>query len=264
MVLSQPHLFKLNATIAESLYEVRSLKSLTVSTENYENSAKLRTMEKSLQQIQESLSAGPYPVLGKTISSDTRSYYDRVYAEANAYNWKDLPPFLMLALEKRKVELNKLFTFEKENITQLSFVNDEFMKLEGRFISIINTTTALNGLDLFAPLINSLSLNSVNICLYPKRFSVNYLHSQADLLKPFFQLSVDMDQLAENLKGFLSDEIPEYRSIRDLIVKELALKGFENRICPLMISFIAQSNLAWEDLMKVQSICMEMQMRYSL
>lgn len=266
MDLSQPLLFKLNGIISSALYEVKSLKNYAVKTEKYENSAKLREIELSLQKIRETLAQGLFPTLIKSPSANTKNYYDELFEFGFMKDWVHTSAYFKLALQNRKEELSKIFQFDEEHKKQLVYINENLNEIQNKVLDFVSNKAALAEVQLLAPVMDSIVCETVCIKFYPNNFSLTHIgwRNTTNSRNSFYQTSLPLNVLLENLQGFTEDSSLDYRSIRDGILKELSLKGVQHTLCPLFIFVMTSTHLAWEDILKVKFISLDIGMRYSV
>ena len=252
--MRQTQLFNLNTIIADGLEEIKSLKNLAVGLQQYEETAKLRDIEKTFLQLEDELSKGLFPILTNTVTENTQHYFDQVFAYCYFQDWKNISAHFNHALKNRKEQLNKIFQPSDDQKNQLVSVNSKFSKLEESILEVYETREVLKTIRSFKPFFNAFEPGTITIQCHSNNSSYTFLNNQDEKHKYFYQFEMSVELFISELNAYKNDRDPKYRKIKDLVMDELNSKGFDQDICAMFLLFVSGGYLAWEDVLNIEEV----------
>ncbi|MDB5014211.1 MAG: hypothetical protein JWQ25_2413 [Daejeonella sp.] len=263
-MMRQPTLFNLNTIIADGLEEIKSLKNIAVGLQQYEETAKLRDIEKTFLQLEEELSKGLFPTLTHTITENTQQYFDQIFAYCFFQDWKNISAHFSYALINRKEQLNKIFQFTEEQKNRLLTINNNFAKLEQNIIDGYQTKQALSNIRSLKSLLGSCEIATITIRCYSNNEAYSFLNNQEEPQNIFYRMEVASEVFMGQLIAFQEDRESKYRKSRDLVMDDLNSKGFNHDICPMLLLFLSISYLAWLDVLNIDDVAIGLNVSYKI
>lgn len=263
-MMRQPTLFNLNTIIADGLEEIKSLKNIAVGLQQYEETAKLRDIEKTFLQLEEELSKGLFPTLTHTITENTQQYFDQIFAYCYFQDWKNISAHFNYALLNRKEQLNKIFQFTDGQKNRLPTINNKFAKLEQNIIDGYQTKQALSNIQSFKSLLGSCEIATITIRCYSNDGAYSFLNNQEEPQKIFYRMEVGWEVFMGQLISFQEDRESKYRKSRDLVMDDLISKGVSQDMCPMLLLFLSISHLAWPDVLNIDDVSIGLNVSYKI
>jgi len=253
------HLLNLNAAIADSLLSLQGYKTAIVRLQKYEDAAKLRDIEKQLENVQRQLSKYVYPAYDiiKGLTPKGKLFYNQIFNYCIARNWKEIPQGFINLLKNRKTELNKLVEFNDDTSAHLIKLSQNLTHEEDRireFGQFIHYVLSVKGLK---DCLDELDTGKLILKCYTNGKYYEFGHGSFNNTIPFYQTELPLNDLLQSLSIFYSTGKPQ-----TAFLPLLPLKLIEEKIC-LLFSFLATDGLlAWEDFFNIDRIEFDLNVRY--
>lgn len=253
-------LFKLNASVADALKSIKSLKNLYVGLQQYEHSAKLRDIEKQLETVEKALPYYGSPIPSPRLNQGGELFFRELFTYADLNCWS-IPEIFTNAFKARKAKLNDSIEFSDESIKHLTNLNQKLAAEESRvieFLNFLNNTITAKGIN---ESLNELTAGNITIKCYTNNSKYAYSHANFDHQNPFYLFKLSANNLLSSLSVYYetnkTDNTPETDFSRSL-----PLNFMDEKICSLFFTLGNDGLLAWEDFLNVERMEMDLDVRY--
>lgn len=251
------HLFNIHAGVGEALKSIKELKIFAVKLQQYEYSAKLRDIEKSLENAENHLSGCTYPTFNKGLTPKGKLFYSQLFSYGAANSWKNIPVNFRNLLLERKAHLNSVIEFDDASSQRLIDVN---RKLAGQelqikeFYDFIDYVITIKGIkDHIANIApGNISMKCYTHSNFYKSNTTGFIEETL-----FYQFEFPLTDLARSLPVYYSNEqaTPDF-------LQTLPLKFRDEKICLLFSLLATDAQLAWEDFLNIDRIELDLPVNY--
>ena len=249
--------FRLNAGVADGLKGIKGLKIFVARLGQYEYAAKLRDIEKLLENVSEQLSYCKYPAPHKGLTPKGKSYYNHLFNYCIANNWKGMPENFKNLFMERKSGLNSAFEFNDGTSAQLVDLNKKLAAEEGKIHEFFNFKQLVVFANGFKDLINRSPNGSLTIKCYTQSNYYEFTHGGFNPAVPFYQLEFPLNDFIKSMPIFYSEDEPASNFLSTL------LQQFgDEKICLLFALLASDGLLAWEDFMNIDRVEIELDLKY--
>lgn len=250
-------LFQISKVLEDCLSKVKNLKSLNVRFQRYEQSAKLRDIEKQLESISEHLGPIIYTIPNKGLTPKGRLFYNELFHYCAANKWRDIPAIFQNLLTERKKQLNKQIEFDDEKCSFLLNLNKRLKGQEDtikEFYNFIQYLLSIKGLKSLVGYIEpeKLSLKCFTQSSYYEFNPGSFNHEIS-----FYEIEFSLTDLIESVSFYYDTTIPDAKFFNDL-----PLRFRDEEFC-LLFAFLANDGiLAWQDFLNISQIKIDLNVKY--
>jgi hypothetical protein len=114
-MFNQEILIRLSSAIQDCLNKTQLLKSQAVRVQKYENSAKLRDVEKEIYSISNLLDQLTQSIPDKKASAKERIFYYELFEYGIRNEWKNMPDKFNILFMERKESFNHKIAYDEES-----------------------------------------------------------------------------------------------------------------------------------------------------
>ena len=249
--------FRLNAGVADGLKGIKGLKIFVARLRQYEYAAKLRDIEKLLENASEQLSYCTYPAPHKGLTPKGKSYYNHLFNYCIANNWKGMPENFKNLFLERKSGLNSAFEFNDGILAQLADLNKKLAAEEGKIHEFFNFKQLVVFANGFKDLINRSPNGSLTIKCYTQSNYYEFTHGGFNPAVPFYQLEFPLNDFISSIPIFYGKDNPQLD-----FLSSLPTKFRDKKICLLFSLLATDGLLAWEDFLNIDRLEIDLDLKY--
>ena len=256
-MFNQEILIRLSAAIQDCLNKAQLLKSQAVRVQKYENSAKLRDVEKEINSISNLLDQLTQSIPDKKASTKERIFYYELFNYGIRNEWKKMPDKFNILFIERKASLNNKIAHDEDSSNYLFELNQLFKNEEleiKEFYDFLNYMFTIKVLD---SCIDHVDMGNLVIKCYAKKDQYEFTRSSFNYDTPFYQLETSLSNLMRDMTTFYKEDKPNPE-----LYEFLPLKFREDGLC-FLFSFVATEGiLAWDYFLNVSHVKIDMKINY--
>lgn len=250
-------LFQISKVLEDCLSKVKTLKSLNVRFQRYEQSAKLRDIEKQLESISEHLGPIIYTIPNKGLTPKGRLFYNELFLYCKANKWRDIPANFQNLLMERKNQLNKQIEFDDEKCSVLLNLNKHLKAQEDtikEFYNFIQYVLSVKGLK---SLVEHLEPGKLSLKCFTQSSYYEFNPGNINHEIPFYEIEFSLPDLIESVPFYYDTTMPGANFFNDL-----PLKFRDEKFC-LLFAFLANDGiLAWQDFFNISKVKIDLNVEY--
>jgi hypothetical protein len=256
----ETNIFKLNTAVADGLMAINALKELVVRSQKYEEAAKLRDIEKQLENIEKQISCDKLSisVIHKGLTPNGRLFFNQIFNYNIHNNWLDVPANFDALLRDRKVKLNTLIEFNDSKTKNLLDLNSKLAFEESRiddFLKFVLFSVSVKGIK---DCVDALNPGTINLKCYTNGNHYEGIAGVFDYNLPFYQFRFPLDDFLTNISVCRKDDVPQQE-----FLNSLPIKFREEKICLLFSLLATDGLLAWQDFLHIDKVEINMDMQYA-
>ncbi len=255
--MSGQDLLQISKVLEDCLSKVKILKSLNVRSQRYEETAKLRDIEKQLKSISEQLGPEKYTIPQKGLTPKGKLFYTEIFQYCKGKAWKDIPENFQRFLNERKSQLNKQIAFDDENCSFLLNLSQLLKDQEDPLIDFHNFIQhVLFDKDLKSPLEN-LETAKLSLKCFTQSNYYDFNSVTIDKKSPFYEIEFSLIDLISSLPLYY-DESFQHTEIFDDLPQKLRDEG----LCLLFAGLAKDGILSWSDFLNISQIKIDLNIKY--
>lgn len=255
--MSGHDLFQINKVLEDCLSKVKSLKSLNVRFQRYEQSARLRDIEKQLESISEHLGPIIYTIPNKGLTPKGRLFYNELFQYCRVHNWRDIPANFQNILNERKNQLNKQIEFDDEKCSFLLKLNQRLKEQEETIKEFHNFIQYILSIKDLKKTVENLGIGKLSLKCFTQSNYYEFNPGSFNHESPFYEIEFSLIDLIESVPLYYDTALPVTNFFDDL-----PLKFRDEKFC-LIFSVLANDGiLAWQDFLNISEIKVELNVKY--
>ena len=262
--MRQPEIIAIQSIIADGLNEVKNLKCRMAKAGMYEDSAKLRDIEKSLNQIESDLGTGLFPVLTQPISEGTEDYFNRVFLQGYLQDWRNISTPFNYALQHRKKQLNKLFDFSDEYKERLSALSWEFRDAMKKLFEVLELKEAFRRIQPFSDFMECSANTVIKINFYGDNHVLTLLDPNLAHKKPFYTFEITLSSFKRVFYDPYRHTYSEPEPLKLFLRPDEYEPPFKFSLSKLLLMVASTGYLAWQDIVAADHINVNIEFVYKM
>jgi hypothetical protein len=250
-------LFKLNTSVADSLNNIQPLKNMVVGLQQYEYAAKLRDIEKKIEEASELISHLGSPATRGNSKTGGELFFKQLFLYAAVNNWT-IPTIFSEAFKQRKSKLNAETVFTDGHTAHLIALNKKLHAEEEKIIEFLNFLKyvfSVKDLDI--------TLNTGNITILCQTDTTNYTYFLRHIgeEKPFYNYTFPVNDLLNSTGNYYKTD-KTINAPDNEFLKPFPLKFRDENICFFFYVLANDSSLSLSDLLNISTVDVALDAKY--